>query len=340
MVDRPAELHAAIATADALIVRNRARVDGALLAIAPLLKVVGRLGVGLDNIDLDACAARNIGVIPATGANAVAVAEYVICTAMLLLRGVYGSSSALAAGAWPRAALSRGREVSGKTLGIVGFGGIGRVTGRLGRAMGMRVVGFDARIPDGAAVWADEATKPLSLDALLAIADVVSLHVPLTQTTRHLVDECRIARMKRGAILINSARGGVVDETALVAALRSGQLAGAALDVFEREPLPAGSPLSGCPNLLLTPHIAGVTLESNLRVSVLVAEKVAAALSRSRLYRSARMMRGGIASRTSADVTALDERVGSAHVDVARRAAPAHEDRAQQRSIEAPIEIP
>ena len=142
----------------------------------------------------------------------------------------------------------------------------------------MHVVGFDTQIPDQAAVWTDEATEPHSLDALLATADVVSLHVPLTAATRHLIEARRIERMKRGAVLINSSRGAVVDEAALAAALRSGHLAGAALDVFEREPLAAGSPLAGCPNLLLTPHIAGVTMESNVRVSMLVAEKVAAAL--------------------------------------------------------------
>ena len=279
LVDRPAELRSAVANADALIVRNRTRVDDALLASAPALEVVGRLGVGLDNIDVDACAARGIEVIPATGANAASVAEYVICAAMLLLRGrAYTSSAAVAAGEWPRAALSRGSELAGKTLGLVGFGTIGRLTGRLGRAMGMRVVGSDAQIQDDASVWADEDTRPHSLAALLAIADVVSLHVPLTTGTRHLIDADRIARMKRGAVLVNSARGGVVDEAAVAVALRSGQLGGAALDVFEREPLAAGSPLADCPNLLLTPHIAGVTVESNARVSMLVADKVAEAL--------------------------------------------------------------
>jgi len=278
LVDRPVELRTALASADALIVRNRTQVDAGLLAAAPRLRIVGRLGVGLDNIDLDACAARNIAVIPATGANAVAVAEYVICMAMLLLRGAYRSSASVAAGEWPRAGLSRGKELSGKTLGIVGFGGIGRLTARLGRAMGMRVSGFDAMIPVDAAVWSEEATEPHALDALLAMADVVSLHVPFTQTTRHLIDAARLAQMKRGAILINSARGGVVDEAALAAALASGHLGGAALDVFEREPLAARSPLDGCPNLVLTPHIAGVTVESNVRVSMLIAEKVAASL--------------------------------------------------------------
>ena len=279
LVDRPAELRAGIASADALIVRNRTRVDDTLLSAGRALKVVGRLGVGLDNIDVDACAARGIEVIPATGANAVSAAEYVICTAMLLLRGrAYSSSAAVAAGEWPRAALSRGSELSGKTLGLVGFGTIGRLTGRLGRALGMRVVGSDEQIPDHATVWADEETSPHALDALLARSDVVSLHVPLTAATRHLIDADRIARMKRGAILVNSARGGVVDELAVAAALRSGRLGGAALDVFEREPLAAGSPLADGPNVVLTPHIAGVTVESNSRVSMLVAEKVAAAL--------------------------------------------------------------
>jgi len=278
LVERPDDLRAALASADALIVRNRTRVDAALLAFAPLLSVVGRLGVGLDNIDLDACAARQIDVIPATGANATAVAEYVICVAMMLLRGAYRSSPAVAAGEWPRTRLSRGKEMAGKTLGIVGFGGIGRLTGKLGHAMGMRVIAFDALIPHDAAVWAEEATEPHALDALLAVSDVVSLHVPLTPQTRHLLDAQRIARMQRGAILVNTARGGVVDEAALASALASGQLGGAALDVFEDEPLAAGSALAQCPNLVLTPHIAGVTLESNVRVSMLVAEKVAAAL--------------------------------------------------------------
>jgi (S)-sulfolactate dehydrogenase len=280
LVDRPAELHSAIATADALIVRNRTRVDATLLAAAPVLKVVGRLGVGLDNIDVDACAARGIEVIAATGANAVSVAEYVICAAILLLRPVYASSAAVAAGHWPRAALSRGSELSGKTLGIVGFGTIGRLTGRLGRALGMRVLASDAQIPDDAEIWTAETTDPHTLDSLLALADVVSLHVPLTTATRHLIDAGRLAQMKRGAILVNSARGGVVDEDALAAALRLGHLGGAALDVFEREPLAEGSLLAGCPNLLVTPHIAGVTVESNLRVSMLVAERVAEALAR------------------------------------------------------------
>jgi len=203
----------------------------------------------------------------------------VIAAAMLLLRGAYGSTGAVGRGEWPRAALSNGRELSGKTLGLIGFGGIGRLTGRLARALGMRVIAFDANVPANASVWADEASTPISFDALLSEADVVSLHVPLTPRTRNLIDIATIAKMKRDAILINTARGGVVDETAVAGALRSGRLGGAALDVFGDEPLAASSPLADCPRLLLTPHIAGVTRESNIRVSMLIADKVAAALT-------------------------------------------------------------
>ena len=282
LVDQPVSLRRELASADALIVRNRTEVDRGLLDAAPMLKVVGRLGVGLDNIDVDACRERQIEVIPAIGANALAVAEYVIGAAMVLLRGAYGSSAAVAGGEWPRAALANGRELAGKTLGIVGFGGIGRLAGRLGRALGMNAIGFDSQLASSADVWNAEHTAARSFDALLAEADVVTLHVPLSALTRHLIDATRLARMKRGAILINTSRGGVVDESAVADALRANHLGGAALDVFEHEPLAAGSPLSGCPNLLLTPHIAGVTSESNVRVSTLIAEKVSAALARVR----------------------------------------------------------
>jgi len=278
LVDDREALRDGLRDADALIVRNRTQVDRALLGAAPRLRVVGRLGVGLDNIDVAACAERGIDVIPATGANAQAVAEYVIAAAMLLLRNAYHATADVAAGQWPRAALSNGRELAGTTLGLIGFGGIGRLTGRLGRALGMQAIGFDPQSPVSASVWGDEDTRPRALDEVIREADVVSLHVPLTAQTRNLMDASRIATMKQGAILVNTARGGVVDEVALAAALREGRLGGAALDVFAQEPLPAGSPLAGCPNLLLTPHIAGVTRESNRRVSSLVADKVAAVL--------------------------------------------------------------
>lgn len=278
LVDRQADLLATLVGARALIVRNRTQVNTALLAAAPGLVVVGRLGVGLDNIDLPACRARHIEVIPATGANALAVAEYVIATAMVLLRGAYLSSAEVAAGNWPRPRLSEGREIGGKTLGLVGFGGIGRLTARLAQALGMHVLAHDPLVAPDDALWARHDVAPRDIDALLAEADVVSLHVPLTDTTRALMDPARIARMKPGAVLINTARGGIVNEPALADALREGRLAGAALDVFDREPLPAGSPLAGTPNLILTPHIGGVTRESNTRVSTLIAQKVGAFL--------------------------------------------------------------
>jgi (S)-sulfolactate dehydrogenase len=278
LVDRRAELQHGLADVDALIVRNRTRVDGELLAAAPKLRVVGRLGVGLDNIDVDACAARGIRVIPATGANALAVAEYVVCTAMLLLRGAYLSSAAVAAGKWPRGPLGEGRETAGKTLGIIGFGGIGRIAAKLAQGLGMKVVASDAMLPSDAPVWRETGVAQASIDELLAESDAVTLHVPLTRETRHLIDAARLARMKQGAVLIKTARGGVVDESALAAALASGRLGGAALDVFAAEPLPAGSPLAGIPNLVLTPHVAGVTREANERVSAMIAREVAAAL--------------------------------------------------------------
>ena len=278
LVDRRAGLLERLVDVDALIVRNRTQVNAEILSAAPRLKVVGRLGVGLDNIDMPACKARKVEVIPATGANALAVAEYVITTAMVLLRGAYLSSASVAAGQWPRGPLSNGREISGKVLGIVGFGDIGRLVARLAQGLGMRVVASDPMIDADAPVWKKTGVSCRTLDALLAESDVISLHVPLVAETRNLIDTARLALMKTDAVLINSARGGIVDEAALAVALRARKLGGAALDVFDDEPLKAGSTLADCPNLLLTPHIAGVTLEANVRVSSMIAERVAAHL--------------------------------------------------------------
>ena len=279
LVDRRAELLGRLKDVDALIVRNRTQVNAEILAAAPNLKVVGRLGVGLDNIDMPSCKARNVEVIPATGANALAVAEYVIATAMMLLRGAYLSSAAVSAGQWPRGPLSNGREIGGKVLGIVGFGDIGRLVARLAQGLGMRVVASDPMIEAAAPVWKDSGVSFRTLDALLAESDVISLHVPLVPETRNLINAARLSIMKADAVLINSARGGIVDEAALAAALKAKKLGGAALDVFDDEPLKAGSALADCPNLLLTPHIAGVTAEANSRVSSMIAERVAAHLS-------------------------------------------------------------
>jgi (S)-sulfolactate dehydrogenase len=278
LVDEAAELAAAVAAVDAWIVRNRTQVRGPALEAARALKVVGRLGVGLDNIDVPACEARGIQVIAATGANAVSVAEYVVGVSLVLLRGAYSSTKAVEAGTWPRQMLSQGREAAGKVLGLVGFGSIGQVTAAKAAVLGMRVVAYDPVLPADAPCWRELGVEPHTLEALLAGSDVVSLHLPLTRETRGLLGRRELERMKRDAILVNTARGGVVDEAAVAALLREGKLGGAALDVFDQEPLAAGSPLAGAPNLILTPHIAGVTLEANERVSALIAERVAAAL--------------------------------------------------------------
>jgi (S)-sulfolactate dehydrogenase len=279
LVDDAPRLRLAVADADAVIVRNRTQVRGDLLAAIPDAAVIGRLGVGLDNIDVPACEARGMKVIPATGANALAVAEYVIGTAMLLLRGAYLSTADVAAGQWPRARLSNGREIAGKTLGLIGFGGIGRLTADLAQGLGMQVIAHDPMVPDHAGVWADTRVSPVSLDAVLASSDVVSLHVPLTDQTRNLLSAERVGRMKPGAVVINTSRGLIADEAAIADALRAGRLGGAAFDVFEPEPLKADNPWVDCPNVLLTPHVAGVTAESNERVSSLIAAEVTRALA-------------------------------------------------------------
>jgi (S)-sulfolactate dehydrogenase len=266
LVDRPDDLAKAAKAARALVVRNRTQVRGDLLAGSGKLVVVGRLGVGLDNIDMAACAARGIKVLPALGANDLSVVEWVITTAMMLMRGAYLSTADVVAGAWPRNRLM-GREIAGKTLGLVGFGSIARQVASKAQALGMHVVAYDPLLPEDHTAWI--AAKSVELDVLLACADVVSLHVPLTPQTQNLISAERLASMKPDAILLNAARGGVVDEAAVAAALKAGKLGGAALDVFEEEPLGAGrgGVFAGCPNLILTPHIAGVAVESNIRVS-------------------------------------------------------------------------
>jgi (S)-sulfolactate dehydrogenase len=278
LVDQPAELLAAAASCQAIIVRNRTQVRGDLLAALKQCKVVGRLGVGLDNIDVPACEAAGMKVIPATGANALSVAEYVIASAMLLLRGAFASTHDVAAGKWPRNALSNGRETAGKTLGIIGFGGIGQLTGKLARGLGMNVIAYDPVMSNDSPAFAQVGAKPSSLDELISQADVVTLHVPLVDGTRGLFNAQRIAAMKKGSVLINTSRGHIVDVAAVAASLKSGHLGGVALDVFDAEPMPADPIFEGCPNLILTPHISGVTYEGNERVSFMIADLVLEAL--------------------------------------------------------------
>ena len=278
LIDDAPRLLAEATSADAFIVRNRTQVRGPLLAALTRCTVVGRLGVGLDNIDVPACEARGIEVIPATGANALSVAEYVITAALLLLRGAYTATPAVAAGQWPRMALSSGREIAGKTLGLIGFGSIGQLSAGLARGLGMHVIASDAMMDAEHPAFATGGVRCAALDEVITCADVVSLHVPLVDSTRGLFNAARIGSMKKGAVLINTARGGIVDEAALAAALKSGHLGGAAIDVFTTEPLPSAAHFEACPNLLLTPHIAGVSFEANERVSFMIAERVLEAL--------------------------------------------------------------
>lgn len=279
LVDDRARLTAALEHARALIVRNRTQVDRGLLEAAPRLRVIGRLGVGLDNIDLDACRTRGVAVRPATGANALSVAEYVIAAVLLLTRGAFTSNAAMLAGEWPRPALV-GNEVMGRTLGLLGFGVIAQSVSARARGLGMYVAAHDPHQPIDDRAW--QGVVRTERDALLATADVLSLHVPLTPETRGLIDADAIARMKPGAILINTARGGIVDEAALAAALREGRLRGAALDVFATEPLTAEAAaiFRDVPNLILSPHVAGLTDEADARVSALTVANVIEELDR------------------------------------------------------------
>ena len=280
LADRRNELMSLMPRAEALIVRNRTRADETLIKAAPELRCIGRLGVGLDNIDLKACAERRIAVYPATGANDRSVAEFVIASAMVILRRAYFRKIDVLDGNWPREE-SVGREIAGKTIGLIGFGSTGKETGRIAAALGMTVLACDPCFTED--TEATQIARNTDLNELLASSDVVSLHVPLAPETKGMMNREKISAMKPRAVLINAARGGVLDEDAAIAALRSGKLSGLALDVFQTEPLTreAADKFAGIPNLLLTPHIGGVTEESNVRVSSAVAQKVVAHLTNS-----------------------------------------------------------
>lgn len=279
LVEDPARCHAALAEADGVIVRNRTQVDADFLRAAPNLRVVGRLGVGLDNIDLEACAARNIHVCPATGANSRSVAEYVIGAALILTRRVFTAGPQMIAGDWPRAELGAGGEILGRQLGLVGFGDIAQTVAALAAPMGLSIAAYDPYLPADHPAW-HTAVRCDDLGTLMQRSDILSLHVPLTSGTANMLDRAAISTMKPGAVVINTARGGIVDETAVCEALRCGQLGGAALDVFADEPLgaDAGAIFADVPNLILSPHVAGVTAEANIRVSQITVENVQRAL--------------------------------------------------------------
>ena len=271
--DREA-LIAAMQNIDALIVRNLTQVNEEILRGSSNLKVVGRLGVGLENIDLPACAKRNIKVIPATGANAESVAEYVVGAAVALTRGFIPATMATLKGEWPRPRFSGYHEFLGQTLGIVGFGSIGRVVAKKAHAFGLQCVAYDPML-SGDSIALDGFSVPLlQLNNLLSQSDAVSLHLPYLPETKNLLNAVTLDQMKKGACLINTSRGGIVDEIALADRLRSGRIGGAAIDVFSAEPAKDLSHFTGIENLILTPHIAGVTYESNERVSQMIADEV------------------------------------------------------------------
>ncbi len=280
LVDKPEELAKLAATSPAIVIRNRTQIRGPVLAAMKNLKAIGRLGVGLDNIDMEECARRNIAVFPATGANTVSVAEYVIGATLVGLRDVWKANADVLAGKWPRNDLMLG-EAAGRRLALIGFGGIARAVASRAKALEMKISAFDPHVSADDPAWAQYGVeREADLDALLAKADVISLHVPFTPQTRNLIDAARLAKMKSTALLINTARGGIIDETALAASLTAGKLGGAVLDVYEQEPLKAGSVLEGVPRLWLTPHIAGVTAEGNIRVSTVTVANVRRELQR------------------------------------------------------------
>jgi D-3-phosphoglycerate dehydrogenase len=253
---REDELVPLVATIDAWVVRGATKVTRRLLDAAPQLKWVARAGAGLDNIDVAAASERGIGVLNVPGANAVAVAELVFGLLLALFRQIPAADAAVRRGEWEKV---QGRELRGKTLAIVGLGKIGGAVARRARAFEMECIGFDPVVAAGDI--RAMGVEAVTFDELFPRADVLTLHAPMLPQTKGMIGSAQLQRMPRGAVVVNAARGGLVDEGALVKALRSGALAGAALDVYAEEP-PRGSPLLTLPNVVLTPHIGAATVEA------------------------------------------------------------------------------
>jgi D-3-phosphoglycerate dehydrogenase len=271
----PDGLVAAVPPYHALIVRSQVRVDPPVIEAGRELRVVARAGVGLDNIDVDAARAAGLVVLNAPDGNTIAAAEHTLALLLAVARRIPAADASTRAGEWARARFA-GIELRGRTLGIIGLGRIGLAVADRAAAFGMRLVGFDPYVDGERAAARGIELVPLS--ELLDRADVVTVHVPLTAETTGLLDGAAIARLKPGAIVLNVARGGVVDEAALAAALREGRLWGAGIDVYEAEP-PTGSPLLEAPNVVLTPHIAASTAEAQIAVGIEIADRVAGALA-------------------------------------------------------------
>ena len=266
----PDGLPAALADADALVVRSAVQVDDALMEQAPKLRVVGRAGVGVDNIDADAATRRGIVVMNTPGANAVAVAELTIGLMLALARKLPAANTGMHAGRWEKKSLL-GAELRGKTLGILGLGRIGLEVAKRAKGFGLDIIGSDPFV--SAAVARENGIKLVTQDELIAGSDYITLHVGLTPQTAGVINAKSLAAMKKGVRIINCARGELVDDAALVAALKSGQVAGAALDVFVDEPAKS-TPYAELDNVILTPHIAGSTAEAQEAVGIQIARQV------------------------------------------------------------------
>ena len=261
----------ALMTADGLIVRSATKVDETKLAGAPLLKVIGRAGVGVDNIDVAAATDRGVAVFNTPSGNTIAATELTMALLLSLIRKVPAADSSVREGRWDRAKF-KGNELKGRTLGLIGAGRIGGEVAIRCQAFGMDVVIYDPYLSEERAVELGAQLVPL--DSVLEHADVISIHVPLTDETRGLVGAETLKRMKDHVLIVNASRGGVIDEDALSEALNAGEIAGAALDVYETEPLPADSLLRDAPNLVLTPHIGASTAEAQVAVAIEAAESL------------------------------------------------------------------
>jgi len=269
-------LAGAIEPYDAVIVRSQTQVDAAAIEAGANLKVIGRAGIGLDNVDVDAATRRGVMVVNAPQSNILSAAEHTLALLLALARNVPQADVSLRGGAWDREGL-QGVELHGKTLGIVGLGRVGTMVAQRALAFGMRLLAYDPYVSKDRARELGIELVP-DLEALLVQADFVTIHLPRTPETEALIGERELSLMKEGARVVNTARGGIVDEAALAGALRSGKLGGAALDVFESEPPDADNPLFGLPNAIVTPHLGAATREAQDKAGVAIAEMVRLAL--------------------------------------------------------------
>jgi D-3-phosphoglycerate dehydrogenase len=270
----PNEPPAELSLVRAILTRGRGRIPETLLARCPALVAIARAGAGLDNLDTTAAARRGIAVLFAPGANTGTVAEHTLALMLDLARGITRGARAVAAGRWEERASYRGDELDGLTLGIVGFGSIGRRVATLASVFGMRVVVAEHARREDAPTHELDPYPRLPLAELLACSDVVTLHVPLTPSTRGMLGAAELARTKRGTLLVNTARGALIDPRALRAALASGHLGGFAADVLDVEPPAPDDPLLAADNVVLTPHVASLTAASYRKLCVFTAENV------------------------------------------------------------------